>query len=203
MKLKNYANKYTVERSRNIKKNWKYKIILDKIKKNSKVLDVGLGSGVLMQMLKGKCDYYAVDYNEHIVDYWKKKNFNVKRCDVAKETLPFKDNFFDIVWCSHIVEHIHSEEQIRFFKELYRILKKGGFLIVFSPTPFNWYFWDDLTHTRPCTHKQLEDLALNAGFSSADSKYSLFRAFPKRIQTYFRLPPFRFFIWEVYLIAKK
>jgi ubiquinone/menaquinone biosynthesis C-methylase UbiE len=39
----------------------------------------------------------------------------------------FPDNFFDIITCISVVEHGVNEE--KYFKEMHRILKKGGLLI--------------------------------------------------------------------------
>ena len=102
-----------------------------------------------------------------------------------------------------MIEHLNSREQNFAMKEFSRILKKEGVLILFAPTPYHWYFWDDHTHVRPCTHGQLEHLALDSGFSEAKAKYSKLRFFSHKMQKWLRLPPIRFFLWEVYLVAKK
>lgn len=45
--------------------------------------------------------------------------------------LPFKENEFDVVFCNHVLEHI--PEDTKAMKELYRVLKKGGFGIFQIP----------------------------------------------------------------------
>jgi hypothetical protein len=76
-------------------------------------------------------------------------------------------------------------------------------LLVFAPTPYHWFFWDNDTHVRPCTHGQLQSLAKDVGFKSSVGKYSLLRFFPSTIQTIARVTPLRCFLWETYLVAKK
>jgi predicted SAM-dependent methyltransferase len=45
--------------------------------------------------------------------------------------LPFEDGVFDVVFCNHVLEHI--SEDLSAMKELYRILKPGGWGIVQVP----------------------------------------------------------------------
>lgn len=58
------------------------------------------------------------------------------------------DESFDIVHCSHIIEHFHYPDVIRFIDEMFRITKKNGYLII--RTPLMWeHFYDDIDHIRP------------------------------------------------------
>jgi predicted SAM-dependent methyltransferase len=54
----------------------------------------------------------------------KEKQLNCIQCDVSKEKLPYADNTFDFVYCSHVLEHLLSNEQIFLFSEISRVLKK-------------------------------------------------------------------------------
>ncbi len=49
--------------------------------------------------------------------------------------LPFKDNEFDVVFCNHVLEHIHDDYKA--VQELYRVLKKGGFGVFQIPQDLN------------------------------------------------------------------
>ena len=48
--------------------------------------------------------------------------------------LPFQDNQFELIYSSHVIEHIHKNEFKIFLKESCRILKPGGINIVATPT---------------------------------------------------------------------
>lgn len=82
---------------------------------------------------------------------------------------PFESDSFDIVWCSHIVEHIPHVPKIdrsyfdpyldklahedgdgwfAFFYECWRILKPGGKLNIIAPYAFSMAGIADPTHTR-------------------------------------------------------
>jgi len=45
--------------------------------------------------------------------------------------LPFKNNYYDLILCNHVLEHISDD--LKAMKELYRVLKKGGTLIAQVP----------------------------------------------------------------------
>ena len=49
---------------------------------------------------------------------------NVKIVDIRKK-LPFKDESFEYIYCSQVVEHLHIYQLNKFINECYRILKPG------------------------------------------------------------------------------
>jgi predicted SAM-dependent methyltransferase len=66
--------------------------------------------------------------------------------DIMNIPLPFEDNFFDEVLCKDILEHV---EYIPVLKDIYRILKPGGNLIIRVP-----HFTSKDAYADP-THKKL------------------------------------------------
>jgi predicted SAM-dependent methyltransferase len=53
--------------------------------------------------------------------------------DITKK-LPFKNDSIDLIYSSHLVEHIYLKEFIKFLKETKRILKRGGIQIIQTPS---------------------------------------------------------------------
>ncbi len=53
--------------------------------------------------------------------------------DITKR-LPFNDQTIDLIYSSHLIEHIHRKEIIFFLEESYRILKPGGKHIISTPS---------------------------------------------------------------------
>ena len=49
--------------------------------------------------------------------------------------LPFEDNSFDVIFCNHVLEHIPDDAQA--MRELYRVMKKGGWGIFQVPQDIN------------------------------------------------------------------
>jgi len=54
-------------------------------------------------------------------------------CDYAADlmNLPFEDNRYDFFLCSHVLEHVESDD--RAIEELFRVLKPGGCGILMAP----------------------------------------------------------------------
>ncbi len=47
------------------------------------------------------------------------------------EAIPFPDNSFDVIFCNHVLEHVEDFDQAT--RELYRVLRPGGWAIMQSP----------------------------------------------------------------------
>src|SRR5437762_12486254 len=57
---------------------------------------------------------------------------NVRAYD-CRQPLPFEDESFDVVYHSHLIEHLRREDVIRFLRECCRVLRPGGILRVAIP----------------------------------------------------------------------
>lgn len=64
--------------------------------------------------------------------------------DLNKFPWPFKDNSFDEVIASHIVEHL--DDVFKSMEEIHRVLKKGGVLKLYVPYFSNSFSYADPTH---------------------------------------------------------
>jgi len=66
--------------------------------------------------------------------------------DLEKTPMPFEDNDFDMVYCSHVLEHIDNLYEL--LKDIYRILKPKGLFIINVPHFSHWGAFADPTHKR-------------------------------------------------------
>ena len=57
---------------------------------------------------------------------------NVSWANVTKR-IPFKNNFFDVLYSSHMVEHLDRVEIKSFLKEAFRVLNKNGIIRIAVP----------------------------------------------------------------------
>ncbi len=86
-------------------------------------------------------NYVTGDYNSPIADY----HFDLHKA-------PFDDNSFDVIFCHHVLEHVEDADQC--LRELYRMMKPGGFGIFQIPQDVNRYLtYEDKTIT---TEKERE-----------------------------------------------
>jgi len=62
--------------------------------------------------------------------------------------LPFDDKSVDFVHCSHLVEHLNTEDFFVFLREMDRVLNKNGVLVISAPL-LDYRFYEGLAHIRP------------------------------------------------------
>lgn len=86
--------------------------------------------------------------------------------NVAEEPLPFADNTFDIVYSKSFIEHLEYPEV--YFKEAFRILKKGGICLTLVPDWESCYktYFADHTHKTPFTRIALQTIYEMVGFEN-------------------------------------
>ncbi|MFC1625808.1 class I SAM-dependent methyltransferase [Patescibacteria group bacterium] len=95
--------------------------------KTLNLLDVGSSTGIIDNYLSNKFSHVTgIDIDKNAIKYasdnFKKGNLKFMLGDVMK--LSFADNFFDVVVCTQIYEHIPNPKIM--FDEIYRVLKPGG-----------------------------------------------------------------------------
>lgn len=95
---------------------------------NFRILDVGCGDGTVSEvMIKLGNEVWGIDKNPEALKEAEKRGVKIFEGDIEKD-FPFENDFFDVVWCLRVLEHIYYTEQ--FLKECYRVLKPKGVLII-------------------------------------------------------------------------
>ena len=132
-----------------------FKIISGLIEKNTRVLDVGCGDGILMEYLKynKEIDIRGIEISKDNVQKCLSKGLTVIEGDAEKDLLQFPDGSFDFVILSQTLQAFLNPEIV--INELLRVGKKA---IVTIP---NFGFWKVRLHllikgTMPIT-KNLPD----------------------------------------------
>jgi len=103
--------------------------------KAKKILDVACGSGYGASILlhKGAKEVVGIDRSraaiKHAKKYYQESKATFLRADAL--FLPFDNESFDIVTTFETIEHLSSQE--KFLKEIKRILKKDGLLVLSTP----------------------------------------------------------------------
>ena len=162
--------------------------------KGDKVLDAGCGDGFYLHLMSKLSDAYSVglDDNPKALElakgYAQSKRLKLVKGDVLK--MPFKDNTFNKIVCSEVLEHLPND--VVGLKEFGRVLQKDGLVAITVPSnnypflwdPINWYterffnfhfkdgFWAGVwnQHFRLYTPKMLRKAVKDAGFKIVDLK---------------------------------
>ena len=125
-----------------------------------KKIPLDLGQAEMKESTKGKLIAYSYVPNDfsdsrRALDigcrdgFWSEKlimsGYKVSSLDVepyydkadqfdANNTLPYSDEFFDVVWCSEVIEHLKNPEKS--IIDMQRVLKSGGKIILTTPNSY-------------------------------------------------------------------
>ena len=122
-------------------------LVLRKLKlkvEDTLILDIGCGKSVDdAELVKMGANVIALDFAETACRFQRERGVKAV-CADARE-LPFRDEIFDIVIASHVLEHFPNPWIVT---EWMRVLKNGGWLIISGPcgircdTYCDEHFWN-------------------------------------------------------------
>lgn len=124
---KGFANNIT---TRNVDEYRKYIDYFRFKKSPKKVLDVGCGTGIVVDSLSEKYDSCGLDIGKKSLDF-ARKNRKGKYFHYEGREFPFDNNTFDTVGSFNVLEHTDNPNM--FLQEKKRVLKKGGHMILVCP----------------------------------------------------------------------
>ena len=130
---------------------------------NSVVLELGAGYCDFINNITAK-EKYALDISPVIEKF---KNKDVKSLIMScTELIKLQENYFDVIFSSFLLEHLTDDELTVTMEGIYKVLKKGGKLILIQPNfryAYKVYF-DDFTHKKIFTHVSLADFVKSFNF---------------------------------------
>lgn len=103
------------------------------LNKDAKILDVGCGTGITMEMLKkkGYTNIYGIEPSKELIG---KSGLKTKIKVGTAQKINFPDNTFDCVYMAGVLHHLGNEEDIKeCFKEIRRVLRPGGLFCYNEP----------------------------------------------------------------------
>lgn len=102
------------------------------IKKDQKILDLGSGNGEVSEKIVDKgARVWGIDYSLEAVNLSKGLKLSNAKFEVGRiSSLPYKNDFFDSIICLDVFEHVYPSELKKALKEIKRVLKPGGKLVV-------------------------------------------------------------------------
>ncbi len=97
-------------------------------------LDVGCGVGFALEYLSGRqfnFHTYGVDISDQAIEKAKQRLAPMKNIDdrlktIADQRLPFEDDYFSLVTCFDVLEHLDETDINATLKEIGRVLRPNG-----------------------------------------------------------------------------
>ena len=120
-------------------------LLLEELEKEpfDTVLDCGCGTGPAIELLHEKYPekhFTGLDLTPEMIHVAQAKNLSNTEFLVGdSENLPFEDDSFDAVICANSFHHYPNPQD--FFNSTYRVLRKGGRLILRDYTSSNFVVW--------------------------------------------------------------
>lgn len=106
-----------------------------------RILDVGAGEGYLCKILKEQ-GYEYVEACDVLEDNFKVPDAPFHKAEFT-DSIPLPDASYDCILSIEVLEHV--ENHFRFMKEVLRITRKGGLVILTTPNvlsiPSRWHFF--------------------------------------------------------------
>lgn len=141
------------------------------IRDKDKILDYGCGSGFLVgKMQEGGLNAYGVDISQEAIQMGVSRGVkNLYALGSIKSD--FDDNYFDMILAMDVVEHIEKDTEV--IKELKRLLKPEGHLVIMVPAyQWMWGVQDEVAHHfRRYSMSSISKLAKSAGLNIVRKSY--------------------------------
>ena len=104
---------------------------------NKQILDIGCGIGTYVKrFLDFSPHVYGLDVDEERLKVGAATIMNLALA--RSETLPFRDNSFDITFMNEVLEHVEDDAQT--VREVLRVTRPGGHVIIYVPN--RMYFFE-------------------------------------------------------------
>ena len=139
--------------------------LASKLRRNSKVLDLGCGTGLSStELFKIDCEVTGIDLSKEMLEEAKKLPFKRLICQNIEEPLNVKEDYFDGVIMLGTTEFVQKPELL--FKEINKKLKKDGLLAVTFPKKNKRIEGDSKRYSK----SEVEKLISKTGFEVVSSR---------------------------------
>jgi 2-polyprenyl-3-methyl-5-hydroxy-6-metoxy-1,4-benzoquinol methylase len=142
-----------------------------------RLVDVGCGTGMLMQDLQRYGTVTGLDFAPVALGYCRERGLaNLVRANV--EQIPLRSESVDFVTALDLIEHVHDDHALT--AEIWRILRPGGIALMTVPAhPVLWSAHDvALQHKRRYEKPAFRALVTGAGFELLRYSYMMMLIYP-------------------------
>jgi ubiquinone/menaquinone biosynthesis C-methylase UbiE len=174
-----------------------------KDQKNVNIVDIGAGIGLFEKFIHDdRIHIFGIDLSYNMLQVANAiGNIDTKcYCQADAEQLPLPDDSADIVFSSCVLHHIPFEKIENVIKDLTRVCKPGGMIIIFEHNPYNLLTQLVVKTTRLdrnarlITNKKLVEIADRLGLKKSKVEFILYgslgidRFISSRLRFLTRLP---------------
>jgi ubiquinone/menaquinone biosynthesis C-methylase UbiE len=143
-----------------------------------RVLDIGCGTGALLELLKGRSrEAWGIDNSQQALQFCRKRGLtNLVLADATQ--LPFDSDYFDLVTAIGIIEHVQDDQAL--LDQIWRVLKpRGAVVLLTSSFPYLWSMHDTANnHRRRYYLRPLRRRIEQIGFETLRFSHLNFFLFP-------------------------
>jgi SAM-dependent methyltransferase len=105
------------------------------------VLDIGPESPSISAFIQKSIgvmqnNYHCVDVSHAVVESLAGDGYQATCCDLSTQTLPYEDEYFELVILAEVIEHLTNPDHA--LREIHRVLKPGGVLLLTTPNLASW-----------------------------------------------------------------
>lgn len=169
-----YSRPEVVERQESL-----VRLILKKAPRKGRLLEIGIGNGYLLKLLRNRYECFGVDISNKNVEITKeeftKEQINNIQLIAANITEHNFDIKFDVVVAGHVLEHFDDRSLNNLLNKIYTILNPNGILVGAVPLkqdlktnkkicPNCAHIFDPDGHQQSFEQNRLKYLLENAGF---------------------------------------
>lgn len=167
-----FYEELSITRKNYYSERWEHKKSLNFIEEGDKVLEIGSGFGIFLQILKERqINAKGIELNMHAVNHCKDSNLDVEGILIEDIVDDYKEHY-DVICSFQVLEHIYDVHN--FIENQLKTLKKGGKLIIGVPNNNPYLFINDKYHT-------LNLPPHHAGLWNKEALFSLERVFNLKV----------------------
>jgi SAM-dependent methyltransferase len=112
--------------------------LIPAILRDGRILDIGCGTFPYFLAHTSFAEKFAIDQIPLPKDTASKLKIESYTLDLElRPRLPFEDRFFEAVTLLAVVEHLDPAHMAALFKEIYRVLKPGGMVVLTTPAAWS------------------------------------------------------------------
>lgn len=143
------------------------------------IVDVGTADALMLRNLQqrlGSLTYLGIDRSFHLLNAEKLDGILKTQADALR--LPVRDGVADAIVATAIIEHVPDPPGM--MREMGRVLRKGGLMVITTPAPFMEKvaealgIWKEGGHDTTLNLKQLKEMAAQNGFSVMEASKFMF-----------------------------